>query len=91
MLLVAIISNRDLVIQSIENMAHAKRLRARLPDCAIIVHDSVFHCPILFDTDTPQLMEDEVIEFLRTQAYPDLIQEGRMIKVNGHYRYPHPS
>lgn len=78
---------RDLIIQPLDNIAQAKRLRATLPDRDFIIHDSAFLCPIKLDIATRQLMEDEVIEFLQTQAYPQLLEEGRMFLKNGRYKY----
>lgn len=88
MLMIIILSwGRDLVIQPLDNIAQAKRLRARMPDNDFIIHDSVFLCPIRLDIATRKLREDEVIEFLQTSAYPELLEEGRMFLNNGKYRW----
>jgi hypothetical protein len=76
---------RDLVIQPLDNIAQAKRLRAKMPDHEFIIHDSAFLCPVKLDIANRQLMEDEIIEFLQTSAYPELLEEGRMFLKNGKY------
>jgi len=88
MLMIAILAwGKDLTIQPLASIAEAKRLRTVLPGRELIIHDSVFLSPIKLDIATRQLMEDEKIEFLHTQAYPELFDEGRMLMQNGKYKW----
>jgi hypothetical protein len=90
MLMVAILSwNNDLVIQQARSIQDIKNMRARFdnPNTNFIIHDSNFLCPIKFDNCTRQLMEDEQIEWLRTEVYPAPEEEGLMERVNGRLKF----
>lgn len=90
MLMVAILSwKKDLIFQSVSSAQSVKELKIRLnlPDTDYIIHDSNFLCPLKMDRATRQLTEDEIIEWLHTEVYPALLEEGRMVLKNGSYRY----
>ena len=89
MLMVAIITwRKDVLFQLIHSMEEVKRLKRVLGgDRDFVLYEGVFLCPIKMDHATRQLMEDEVLEFLKEEAYPELIAEGRMELKNGRAVY----
>lgn len=87
MLMAAIISwGRDLLFMPVESVQYVRALKMRLgPGKDYIIFDTVFLWPFRFDHAYRELMEDEVIEFIHSQAYPELIKEGRIKLKNGKY------
>jgi hypothetical protein len=89
MLMVAILTwEKDLVFQKVRSVqaVHDLKRRLALDDTDFIIHDSAFLCPIKLDCATRELDEDEQLEWLMTEAYPQLVAEGRMVRDN-HGKY----
>lgn len=53
----------------------------------IIPYYGQFACPIRMDRSSKQLTEEEQIEWLMTDVYPQLVDDGIMKMVNGKYRW----
>ena len=90
MLMVIILAwNNDLVIQQARSFQHVRDLKNRFndPNTNFIIHDSNFLCPIKLDNATRQLSEEEQVEWLKTEVYPALEEEGLMERVNGRLRF----
>lgn len=83
--MVAIIDyGKELAFQPARSIEWIKNMKKRvLPHCDFVIHDSAFLCPIKLDNAAGVLSEEEVIEFLHSEAYPKLIAEGRMALKNG--------
>lgn len=87
MLMVAIISwGKDLLFMLADSVKAVHALKQRLGDGRdYIIFDTAFLWPFRFDHAYRELKEDEVIEFVHGQAYPELIAEGRLRLKNGKY------
>lgn len=90
LMLIILTWGRDLVMgpaNSVQDVHDMKR-RLDIPDADYIIYDSAFLCPVRFDRATRQLDEEEQIEWLMTEAFPQLEEEGRLVKRQGKYRRP---
>lgn len=87
MLMVAIIDyGKELTIQPAKSIEWIKYLKNRvLPHCDFVIHDSNLLCPVKLDNATRELSESEVLEFMRSEAYPALEAEGKVRKKNGRF------
>lgn len=65
-----------MIFQSVESVQEVRRLERLLGgDREYISHVSVFLCPIKLDNACRQLSEEEVVEFIRGEAYPQLAEK----------------
>jgi hypothetical protein len=61
-----------------------KRKKKKLgPDTDIIYWDNALLCPFRLDPAYHELSEEEVVEFMNTQVWPKLVEEGRITMKNG--------
>lgn len=87
MLMLIIMSwGKDLLIQPVDSLEEARDLRRRIGgDRDFIIYESHFLIPVRLDRAWRQLGEEEMIEWLNTEAYPRLHEEGRISRRNGKY------
>ncbi len=91
MLMVAIITwGGDFVLQQVASREEVVRLKKALNngsgpkrDRDFVFHEGNLLCPVTLDRTHRQLSKDEVIEFLRGEAWPKLVEEGRIKMKNG--------
>ncbi len=91
MLMVAIITwGRDFELHPVASREEVLRLKKALTngsgpkrDRDFVFHEGNLLCPVTLDRTHRQLSEDEVIEFLRGEAWPKLVEEGRIKMKNG--------
>jgi len=91
MLMVAIITwGRDFERHPVASREEVVRLKKALMngsgpkmDRDFVFHEGNLLCPVTLDRTHRQLSEDEVIEFLRGEAWPKLVEEGRIKMKNG--------
>jgi hypothetical protein len=91
MLMVAIITwGRDFELHPVASREEVVRLKKALTngsgpkrDRDFVFHEGNLLCPVTLDRTHRQLSEDEVIEFLRGEAWPKLVEEGRIKMKNG--------
>lgn len=87
LMLIILAWGRDMIIQPIESVQAAHELKRRLnkEDTDYIVFEGAFLYPVRFDRATRQLDEDEQLEWLMTEAFPQLEAEGHVIKKGRKY------
>ncbi len=78
--------DKDMVIQFARSMEWAKEMKRRFgSETEVILYDSNLLFPIKFDNAVRQLDEEEIVEWMHTEVYPALVEEGKMIRKNGKY------
>jgi hypothetical protein len=77
--------DKDMVIQFARSMEWAKEMKRRFgPETEVILYGNLLF-PIKFDNAVRQLDEEEIVEWMHTEVYPALVEEGKMIRKNGKY------
>lgn len=81
-MLIILTWGKEMIMKPIESFEYVRGLKNRLDleDTDYIVFDSNFLFPLKLDIATRELTESEQIEWLRTEVYPALVEEGKMIK-----------
>ncbi len=79
---------KDIVMKPMESVQAIYDLRNRLglEDTEYIIWDSAFLCPLKFDRAVRVLGEEEQLEWLMTEVFPQLEEEGRVVYERGKYR-----
>jgi len=87
MIMVIILSwGKDVILQPVDSFEEAQDLRRRIGgDRDFIVYESHFLLPIRLDIAWRQLDEEEQVEWLYSEAWPALHEEGRVSRKHGKY------